>query len=121
MTVQNNSGIWTDNGDPLRPQPKMKPAVRKLSPYHLLPHLTDRNATAVYAYVDGVLKYRGKIWEVESYSFTDEDERTINCGPGWLALPKGWTQEPDHFGGVGDTKGAAIGLCLTCYRKEETP
>lgn len=114
MPIQNNSGVWTVNGDPFYPQPELQPLKRKLPPHYLLPHLTDKTATAVYAHEDGVFKYRGKIRKVTSYSFTDEDDKTHHCGPGWLAVLKG-IEEPDHFepGCAGGAKDTAISRCLT--------
>jgi hypothetical protein len=103
--TQSHSGaVFTGDGDPVQPQPELKPWIRKMPPHFLSPSVIHTGNTNVYALEEGILKYRGRIWEVDDSTH----------GPGWMALPKG-LEQPDHFsprcqGGSQDT---AIDRCLT--------
>lgn len=67
------------------------PAMDTLPPFMLLPD-KDANTEQVYALVDGVARFKGRIRFVETYKYGGREH-----GEGWLAEIPGHEDDPDHF------------------------
>lgn len=120
--VQGSGVVWGPTGDPIQPQPKATCMKREL-PFHVLrPSYTEPGKINVFALEDGVLTFKGQIWQADGFHHCETGVYWPDKG--WMGEPKGWLSdvEPDHFGSHCSTdpeeqKRAAIFRCITGARK----